>query len=107
MKANEYIKKHGWDAAKKHYIELREAINQVPFKHSLEDFSNDLMHLINSHSYVSIHGLEQSKVIVVNAPSDEVFYSWSLGRSGIKDKTVHIGTLRKAIADVESCIDAT
>jgi len=103
MKANEYIRQHGWDAAKQYYIEIREAVNQVPHKHSLEDFSNELMRLVNSHSYVSIHGLEQSKEIVKNAPSDDVYYSWSLGGSGVKDKTVHIGTLRKAIADVESC----
>ena len=47
--------------------------------------------------------LKKSKEIVKNAPSDDNFYSWTLGNSGVRDKTVNIGELRKAIKDVESC----
>lgn len=77
---------------------------------SLEDglsfHTDQLKQLVKSHELVAIHGLEQSKEIVKNAPSDNVYYSWTLGGSGVKDKTVHIGTLRKAIAEVESCTEA-
>ena len=63
-----------------------------------------LKRLVESHELVAIHGLEKSKEIVANAPSDDHFYSWTLGDSGVRDKTVNIGELRKAIADVESCL---
>jgi len=68
-----------------------------------DDFSVELKRLIESHDLVRIHGLEKSKEIVANAPSDDHFYSWVLGNSGIQDKTVQIGALRKAIVDVEAC----
>lgn len=58
--------------------------------------------LVGSWEMTQIHGFDESKKIVANAPSDEHFYSWTLGNSGIRDKTVNIGQLRKAIADVES-----
>lgn len=103
MRANDFVKKHGWDIAKKHPNDVREAVNQAPYKHSLEDFSLDLKRLVESHALVGIHGYQKSKEIVENAPSDDHFYSWTLGDSGIRDKTVNIGELRKAIADVESC----
>lgn len=65
----------------------------------------DLKKLVESHEYVQIHGLEKSKKIVENAPNDDAFYSWTLGDSGVRDKTVHVGTLKQAIADVESCME--
>lgn len=64
-----------------------------------------LKRLVESHELVAIHGFEKSKEIVANAPSDDHFYSWTLGDSGVRDKTVNIGELRKAIADVESCME--
>lgn len=98
--AIKFIQQKGLDAAK-------ELVNFGTGFVSVEDglsfHTDQLISLIQSHSYVDIHGLEQSKEIVNNAPSDDVFYSWTLGGSGVKDKTVHIGTLRKAIADVEAC----
>ena len=95
MKANEYIKKYDVDCA-----------NEI-LKHN-QDLMNigffiDLKRLVKSHELVTIHGFEKSKEIVANAPSDDHFYSWTLGDSGVRDKTVNIGELRKAIADVESC----
>ncbi len=94
MNATDFIKEHGLEHAKEQC--------------AIHGWKNtswwiQVKNLIQSHSYVDIHGLEQSKEIVNNAPGDDVFYSWTLGASGVKDKTVHIGTLRKAIADVEAC----
>lgn len=66
---------------------------------------DDLKRLVESHELVAIHGFEKSKEIVANAPSDDHFYSWTLGGSGVRDKTVNIGELRKAIAGVESCME--
>ena len=78
---------------------------------SLEDglsfHTEQLKQIVESHELVAIHGFENSKEIVANAPSDDHFYSWNLGGSGVRDKTVNIGELRKAIADVESCMEVT
>ena len=91
MKANEFVKKFGIDAVRS-YLAAYE-----------DDLTNDLKRLVESYELVAIHGYEKSKEIVANAPSDDHFYSWTLGGSGVRDKTVNIGELRKAIADVESC----
>lgn len=64
---------------------------------------NNLKCLIASHEYVEIHGFEKSKEILANAPEGAECYSWSIGNSGIRDKTVHLDKLQKAIADVEAC----
>lgn len=99
MKANEFVKKFGWDRAKREVA----LIGTIAMMCGDNDFNNDLKRLVESHELVAIHGFEKSKEIVANAPSDDHFYSWTLGDSGVRDKTVNIGELRKAIADVESC----
>ncbi|WP_291338748.1 hypothetical protein [Acinetobacter sp. UBA801] len=99
MKANEFIKKHGWEYAK-HIL-----TDDAPLVMDLN--YTDLKRLVESHELVGIHGYESSKEIVANAPSDDHFYSWTLGDSGVRDKTVNIGELRKAIADVESCLEVS
>ena len=127
MNAKEFIKQYGWEKAKlvisewNNYFNQYEVI-QMPthydcdleiFVHE-DDFKNlddsdicikDIKQLVDAWDLVGIHGLEQSKTIVKNAPSDDHFYSWSLGNSGVKDKTVNIGDLRKAIELVESVND--
>lgn len=107
MKANEdyskavnFVKKFGIEHAKIH-IKNMEA---VQLGNNNQDYIDNLKRLVESHELVEIHGYEKSKEIVANAPSDEHFYSWTLGNSGVRDKTVNIGELRKAIADVESCL---
>lgn len=81
-----------------------EFVNEIKPNHGNCVFAyDDVKRLVESHELVEIHGYEKSKEIVANAPSDEHFYSWTLGNSGVRDKTVNIGELRKAIADVESC----
>lgn len=114
MTANEFVKKYGWDEVWKIIseiplnwcfacIDLRtlEVTRSYP-SHKEFVMVSDLENLAGSWELVEIHGLEKSKEIVANAPSDDHFYSWVLGGSGVKDKTVNIGKLRKAIADVES-----
>ena len=123
MKANEFVKKHGWDEAAKlignfpewadgycevdkeflNYSDAQDGYTLADCEHCVE-FIN-LKRLVESHELVAIHGFEKSKEIVANAPSDDHFYSWILGGSGVRDKTVNIGELRKAIADVESCME--
>ena len=105
MKANEFVKKFGLELSKRDVAALASGfIKRKDFvKHYGFDLLDDLKRLVESHELVAIHGFEKSKEIVANAPSDDHFYSWTLGDSGVKDKTVHVGTLRKAIADVESC----
>ena len=95
MKANEYFKKHG-------YKKCKAACAQNGWLNT--GFWIQLKRLVESHELVAIHGFEKSKEIVANAPSDDHFYSWALGGSGVRDKTVNIGELRKAIADVGSCL---
>lgn len=107
MKANDFIKKFGLDLAKldvrafeSGFIKREDIVEHYGF-----DILDDLKRLVESHELVAIHGFEKSKEIVANAPSDDHFYSWTLGDSGVRDKTVNIGELRKAIADVESCME--
>jgi len=95
MNATEYFKKHG-------YKKCKEVCAQNGWLNT--GFWIQLKRIIECHELVEIHGFEKSKEIVANAPSDEHFYSWTLGGSGVRDKTVNIGELRKVITDVESCL---
>lgn len=96
MKANEFFKAMGINA-------VRQFLENDNIR--TKEMHDDLKRLVESHELVAIHGFEKSKEIVANAPSDDHFYSWTLGGSGVRDKTVNIGELRKAIADVESCME--
>lgn len=64
---------------------------------------SELKRLVESVDYVAIHGHEKSKEILKNAPVGAECYSWSIGNSGIRDKTVELVKLKQAIADVEAC----
>ena len=96
MKANEFFKAMGINA-------VRQFLENDNIR--TKEMHDDLKRLVESHELVAIHGFEESKEIVANAPSDDHFYSWTLGGSGVRDKTVNIGELRKAVADVESCVE--
>lgn len=61
-----------------------------------------LKRLVESVDYVAIHGYEKSKEILKNAPVGAECYSWSIGNSGVRDKTVELVKLKQAIADYES-----
>ena len=97
MKANEFFKAMGINAVK-------QFLDNGNIR--TKEMHDDLKRLVESYELVAIHGFEESKEIVANAPSDDHFYSWTLGGSGVRDKTVNIGELRKAIADVESCMES-
>ena len=111
MKAQEYIKKYGIAKAKElvsnivNTISVDGVVCDPCFITDEGEYVsyNDLKRVVDSYDLVAIHGFENSKEIVTNAPSDDHFYSWTLGGSGVRDKTVNIGELRKAILDVESC----
>lgn len=122
MKANEFVENKGLKAAKlivDCWIDYPETDVYLPDMMEYTFIAieptencpfvslNDLKRLVESHELVAIHGFEKSKEIVANAPSDDHFYSWTLGDSGVRDKTVNIGKLRKAIADVESCMEVS
>ena len=46
-------------------------------------------------------GIDKCKEIIENAPPDAECYSWLLGDSGVRDKTVYLDDLRTAIAKHE------
>lgn len=50
---------------------------------------------------IEIHGLEQSKEIVANAPPDATHFSWRLGGTGVYNKTVCIAELKRALQIIE------
>lgn len=60
------------------------------------------MTLDEAQKLVAIHGLEQSKEIVANTPPNTTHFSWSLGDTGVYDKTVCIAELKRAIEIIES-----
>lgn len=64
--------------------------------------NDDLKRLVESVDYVLIHGHEKSKEILKNAPVGAECYSWSIGNSGARDKTVELVKLKQAVADYES-----
>ena len=109
MKANEFVKKFGWDEVISQLNKTQDNVVVMWLGSQSNDYAlvKDLKRLVESHELVAIHGFEKSKEIVANALSDDHFYSWALGDSGVRDKTVNIGELRKAIADVESCMEVT
>ena len=101
MNTHALVKKFGWEESKALVNAQSWTMRQIALSTTVD--TKELTRLVESHELVEVHGYEQSKEIVANAPSDDHFYSWTLGDSGVRDKTVNIGELRQAIADVESC----
>ena len=54
MSAVGFIKEFGWEESIRIYNNLREIVNQTPYKHSLEDFSIELK------PYIEAYGLLQT-----------------------------------------------
>ena len=89
MKANEFVEKFGWDAAKHKADELK-IIESMGDKLSFEDES--LKRLVESHEYIeSYGGLIESKRTLEMRHGVINLDGW--------DK------LKQAIADVESCME--
>ncbi len=91
MKANEFFKKVGIDAVRS-YLAAYE-----------DDLTNDLKRLVESHELVEkVGGLLSAKAnineMVVDSGSGYV-----LDGAKLYDYDFSFGSLRKAIADVESC----
>lgn len=96
MKATEFVKKFGWDRAKRE-VDL---IGTIAAMCCEDDFNNDLKHLIDSHELVEkLGGLNKSKKVAKK--------SYDSCSSIISDRTTgfecKLVELNKAIADVESC----
>ena len=92
MKANEFVRKFGLDAAKHKADELK-IIESMGDKLSFED--ENLKRLVESHDLVgSKGGLAKCKEILA-----ENNFTWVLGGR------VCSNPLEKAIADVESCME--
>lgn len=88
MKANEFVKKFGWERAKRE-LQYKNTMMAIC---SDDDWFDDLKRLVESHELVErVGGIEVAKnKIKANAV-------WFDGGS------VFLNTLKKAIADVESC----
>ena len=84
MKANEFVKKFGWDAAKHKADELK-IIESMGDKLSFED--ENLKRLVESHDLVEKHGGLKEAYLKIG------FYS------------VNAEEIKQAIADVESCME--
>ena len=86
-RAIKYFREHGLEKSKKHLLDIREAVNQVSWVHSLEGFSQDLKRLIESWELVEkLGGINKAKDYVPD------------GYKSVQ--------LKQAIADVESCLEA-
>ena len=111
MKATQFIKDHSLEKAREVVAQALEGHNKfdVSKNQTVEIYKTrnhlvDLRHLkrlVESVDYVLIHGYEKSKEIIKNAPLGAECYSWLLGNSGVRDKTVELTKLKQAIADYE------
>lgn len=112
MKANEFIKQYGLDKAKElingntaMFTSYNVTTNQYfwgDVTQECEVCLKELKTAVEAWELVNIHGLEKSIEIVRDAPSYAEFYSWTLGNSGIRDKTVNLKELEAAIQVVQS-----
>lgn len=62
----------------------------------------DIKTLDDARGILSIHGIEQSRNIVRDAPKGVESYSWVLGESRIRDKEVWICDLKDALKIIDS-----
>ena len=62
----------------------------------------DIKTLDDAKEILNIHGIEKSRVIVRDAPSDVESYSWVLGEARIRDKEVWLCDLEDALAIIDS-----
>ena len=87
-RAIKYFREHGLEKSKKHLLDIREAVNQVSWVHSLEGFSQDLKRLVESYGLVEkLGGINKAKDYVPDGYKSE--------------------QLKQAIADVESCMEVS
>lgn len=112
MNAIQFIKEHGVEKSRKVIDGAPEWAMSINFNNGMyysrmehkkgDTFLYDIKRLVESVDFVLIHGYEKSKEILKNAPVGAECYSWSIGNSGVRDKTVELVKLKQAIADYES-----
>ena len=62
----------------------------------------DVKTLDDANEILNIHGIEQSRIIVRDAPDGVESYSWVLGESRIRDKEVWICDLKDALKIIDN-----
>ena len=90
MKANEFIKKFGWDRAKREVA----LIGTIAMMCGDNDFNNDLKRLVESHELIrkDFESVEMAE------------YEYMISASYNESYWVRV---KQAIADVESCMDVS
>ena len=97
-RAIKYFREHGLEKSKKHLLDIREAVNQVSWVHSLEGFSQDLKRLVESHNVVSQYqSLDAAKERL------QYFINWLAEHWTHAEFAPEIAKFKQAIADVEAC----
>lgn len=98
MKANEFVKKFGWDRAKREVA----LIGTIAMMCGDDDFNNDLKRLVESHELVEKHGGLISARKYIKFLRSSVDIGLYHGLDDVDYKT-EIPLIEQAIADVESC----
>ena len=96
MKANEFVKKFGWDRAKREVA----LIGTIAMMCGDNDFNNDLTRLVESHELVLEWKLPEDDEIGLDGANLYLDYYAHYTSDEEKAK---LDRLKQAIADVESC----
>lgn len=90
MKANEFVRKFGFKSAK-YWIDHFNNVNTLPDEFINIEFLNNLKRLIESHEFVERNdGIESAKMMIERT------------KFPLSDRIIR---LKRAIADVESCME--
>ena len=98
MKANEFVKKFGWDRAKREVA----LIGTIAMMCGDNDFNNDLKRLVESHELVLEWKLPEDDEIGLDGANLYLDYYAHYTSDEEKAK---LDRLKQAIADVESCME--
>ena len=113
MKANEFVKKFGWDRAKREVA----LIGTIAMMCGDNDFNNDLKRLVESHELVEkVGGLDVCKKImfqkrlrqpkathVLQHHENKKLIQFFSTNQSKPNGSVMLDAIEQAIADVESC----
>lgn len=102
MNAYKFIGVNGLEKAKSYFNFGKPfSLDKITLESGAFIIADDLRQAIADFEIVEVHGFEKSKEILANAPADAECYSWTLGNSGIRDKTVVLKDLKQAIERIE------
>ena len=96
MKANEFVKKFGWDRAKREVA----LIGTIAMMCGDNDFNNDLKRLVESHELVLEWKLPEDDEIGLDGAN--IYLDYYAHYTSDEEKA-KLDRLKQAIADVESC----